>query len=92
MIRAFIIDYTIVAVILMIGLFALIKLVVISMYGLRDDPLQLYIDSLRIYNKQVIKNTFHSKLKKYYQFSNNINVMFYTLLGFVFLIYFTLLL
>ncbi len=83
MIRAHIIEYAPVLFIIMVGLFAFLKLVFINVYGLREDPLGLYIDSFRIYSSQVIKNTFYNKLKKYYKTSNSINSAFYS--GFVLL-------
>lgn len=88
MIRAQILQYAPVVFIILVGLFAFLKLLFISVYGLREDPLGLYIDSFRIYSGQVIKNTFYKKLKKYYQTSNSINSIFYFIFVSLWLVYF----
>lgn len=88
MIRAHILEYAPILFIIMVGLFAFLKLVFINVYGLREDPLGLYLDSFRIYSNQVIKNTFYNKLKKYYKTSNSINSAFYAGFALLWLIYF----
>jgi hypothetical protein len=88
MIRAHIIEYAPVLFIVMVGLFAFLKLVFINVYGLREDPLGLYLDSFRIYSSQVIKNTFYNKLKKYYKTSNSINSAFYSVFVLLWMVYF----
>ncbi|HEY9177535.1 MAG TPA: hypothetical protein VIN07_07590, partial [Flavipsychrobacter sp.] len=64
------------------------KLVFINVYGLREDPLGLYIDSFKIYSKQEIKNTFYKKLKNYYKTSNNVNALFYAVFVLLWVVYF----
>lgn len=88
MIRGHILEYAPILFIVMVGLFAFLKLLFINIYGLREDPLGLYIDSFRIYSNQVIKNTFYSKLKKYYKTSNSINSFFYAVFALVWMVYF----
>lgn len=88
MIRAHILQYAPVVFIILVGLFAFLKLVFINVYGLREDPLGLYLDSFRIYSNQVIKNTFYSKLKKYYKTSNSTNAIFYAAFVLLWMIYF----
>ena len=81
MIRAYIIQYAPIAIIILVGIFALVKLSVINLYGLREDPMRLYIESHRIYSRQVIKNTFHKARQQYYALSNKLNKLFYA--GFI---------
>jgi len=88
MIRAHILEYAPIFFIIMVGLFAFLKLLFINIYGLREDPLGLYLDSFRIYSNQVIKNTFYSKLKKYYRTSNSLNSIFYAAFTLLWLVFF----
>lgn len=88
MIRAHIIQYAPVIFIILVGLFAFLKLIFINIYGLREDPLGLYIDSFRMYSSQVVKNTFHNKLKKYYKTSNSVNAVFYATFVLLWMVYF----
>lgn len=88
MIRAHIIQYAPVVFIILVGLFAFLKLVFINVYGLREDPLGLYIDSFRLYSKQAIKNTFYKKLQKYYKTSNSVNALFYAVFVLLWVVYF----
>lgn len=88
MIRAHILQYAPIVFIILVGLFAFLKLVFINVYGLREDPLGLYIDSFRIYSSQAVKNTFYKKLKKYYKTSNSINAIFYSVFVLLWMVYF----
>ncbi len=88
MIRAQILQFAPIMFIILVGLFAFLKLLFISIYGLREDPLGLYIDSFRIYSGQIIKNTFYKKLKKYYRTSNSINSVFYSVFVMLWVVYF----
>lgn len=82
MIRTYIVEYVPIFLIVLIGIFSMIKLLAISVYGLRENPMKLFLDSHKIYSRQVIKNTFYKKLQQYYSFSNNINKVYYgTLTG-----------
>lgn len=61
----------------------------INVMGLRDDPFKLFLGSFVIFSKQRVKNTFHKKLKRFYMYSNRVNMVFYT--GIVLFILFVIL-
>lgn len=81
MMRHMIVQYAPVAIAIILGLYILIKLLLINLLGLREDPFMLFLNSFQLYSRQVVKNTFHKTLQRYYKLSNKINVLFYLLGG-----------
>lgn len=87
MIRTYIVEYTPIIVLVIIALFALTKLLIINMMGLREDPFRLYLNSHQVYSKQIIKNTFHKGIQRYYKLSNKINAAVYSGLAVLMVLY-----
>lgn len=87
MIRHLVVHYAPLVAICIVSIYALVKLVVIRSFRLREDPLNLFINSFRIYSKQEIKNTFHSDLRRYLRYSNSINKFFYIMLVCIGMVY-----
>jgi hypothetical protein len=64
----------------LITIFILIKINYIYRLELKQSKTGLFFNSLTIFSKQTIKNTFYDPVKKYYKFSNKVNTWFYALL------------
>jgi hypothetical protein len=86
MLHYYLTEYTPYIIYAILGLFAFIKIVSIKTAGFRYSG-QLFVESFTIYSEQSIKNTFHKHLKNYYKSSNKINMLFYSLIGFLVFIY-----
>lgn len=46
--------------------------------GAKSKEFPLFFRSLLFYEKQVIRNTFESELRRYFEFSNRVNKWFYS--------------
>ena len=86
MIRNLIIDIAPILMIVMVAIFAIVKVSIISV-SLHKNYLSLFFNSLWFYNKVVIRNTFHERLKDFYKKSNKINSAFYTILMIILALY-----
>lgn len=86
MIRNLIIDIAPILMIVMVAIFAIVKVSIISV-SLHKNYLSLFFNSLWFYNKVVIRNTFHERLKDFYKKSNKINSAFYTILVIILALY-----
>jgi hypothetical protein len=75
----------------LIVVFILIKINYIQRLSVRQSKTELFFNSLTIFSRQTIKNTFHDPVKKYYKLSNKINTWFYALLTVLAAIYIFLL-
>ena len=64
----------------LIEVFVLIKINYIHRLELKQSKTKLFFNSLTIFSRQTIKNTFYDPVKNYYKFSNKVNTWFYTLL------------
>lgn len=79
MIRNLIIDIAPVLLLVIIALFAIVKVSIISV-SLNKNYFSLFFNSLLFFNRVTIRNTFHERLKAYYKKSNKINTLFYLLI------------
>ncbi len=86
MIRNLIIDIAPLLIIAIIGLFAIVKVSIISV-NLHKNYISLFFNSLLFYNKVTIRNTFHEKLKDYYRKSNKVNALFYATIAIILALY-----
>jgi len=86
MIRNLIIDMAPILIIVMVAIFAIVKVSIISV-SLHKNYLSLFFNSLLFYNKVTIRNTFHEKLKDYYRKSNKVNTIFYLLIAIILALY-----
>lgn len=86
MIKDLIID---VSPFLLIGLFVLLLLVKASLISssISKNYFSLLFSSLLFYNRVMVRNTFHEKLKEFYKRSNKINTVFYIAIGTVLAVY-----
>lgn len=80
MIRDLIIEFSPISLLILIVVFSLIKVSAISS-SINKDYFSLFFNSFLFYNKVTIRNTFHERLKGFYQKSNKINTFFYTLIA-----------
>lgn len=83
MIRELITEYAYLVIALLVITFIIIKFVVIRIYGLKEEPLNVFMISLRILGRPVIDNTYFDQLQKYYKLSNRINKLFYGVIVFI---------
>jgi hypothetical protein len=86
MIRNLIIDIAPALIMVLIALFAIVKVSIISV-SLHKNYFSLFFNSLLFFNKVTIRNTFHEKLKAYYKKSNKVNAIFYVLIVIVLALY-----
>lgn len=86
MIRDLIIEYSPTLIIALIIIFSVIKVSIISI-SINKNYFSLFLNSFLFINRVTIRNTFHEKLKEFYKRSNNINVVFYTLIGIIVVLY-----
>ena len=86
MIRDLIIEVTPLLVAALILLFIAVKMFAISR-SLNKNYISLFFTSLMFFNRVTIRNTFHEQLKKYYKKSNTINMVFYSAIGVLMLVY-----
>lgn len=87
MYRSIVLTYAPVLLIVLLGIFVLFKFMAIISSGLNRNYTQLFFVSLFPFSRQVIRNTFHEKLKKFYKKSNSLNNVFYLLIFGVLTIY-----
>lgn len=79
MIRNLIIEMAPAIIMVLIALFAIVKVSIISV-SLNKNYFSLFFNSLLFFNRVTIRNTFHEKLKAYYKKSNKVNAIFYVLI------------
>lgn len=79
MIRNLIIEMAPALILVLIALFAIVKVSIISV-SLHKNYFSLFFNSLLFFNRVTIRNTFHEKLKAYYKKSNKVNAIFYVLI------------
>lgn len=78
MISQFLENYGYIAMAVLIVVFVFLKIVTISMFGLKEDKFRVFMISLRILSRPVIDNTYFERLRDYYKVSNKINFFCYT--------------
>lgn len=86
MIRNLIIEIAPAIILVLIALFAIVKVSIISV-NLNKNYFSLFFNSLLFVNRVTIRNTFHEKLKDYYKKSNKVNAIFYVLIVIVLALY-----
>lgn len=86
MIRNLIIEMAPALILVLIALFAIVKVSIISV-SLHKNYFSLFFNSLLFFNRVTIRNTFHEKLKAYYKKSNKVNAIFYVLIVVVLALY-----
>ncbi|HEY9178590.1 MAG TPA: hypothetical protein VIN07_12905 [Flavipsychrobacter sp.] len=86
MIRNLIIDVAPALILVLIALFAIVKVSIISV-SLHKNYFSLFFNSLLFFNRVTIRNTFHEKLKDYYKKSNKVNAVFYVLIAVILALY-----
>ena len=86
MIRNLIIEMAPALILVLIALFAIVKVSIISV-SLHKNYFSLFFNSLLFFNRVTIRNTFHEKLKEYYKKSNKVNAIFYVLIVIVLALY-----
>ncbi|MBW7914850.1 MAG: hypothetical protein H3C54_14370 [Taibaiella sp.] len=86
MIRNLIIEMAPALILVLIALFAIVKVSIISV-SLHKNYFSLFFNSLLFFNRVTIRNTFHEKLKAYYKKSNKVNAIFYVLIVIVLALY-----
>lgn len=77
MYRSIVLTYAPILLIVIFGIFVLMKFMAIISSGLNRNYAQLFFVSLLPFSRQVIRNTFHEKLKVFYKKSNTLNNIFY---------------
>ncbi len=86
MIRNLIVEIAPAIILVLIALFAIVKVSIISV-NLNKNYFSLFFNSLLFVNRVTIRNTFHEKLKDYYKKSNKVNAIFYVLIAIVLALY-----
>lgn len=77
MINDLVTEYAKPAISALIFLFIIIKLIMIKMYGFKDNRAHLFIISMNLFSRPVIENTYSEELQGYYRMSNKVNLAFY---------------
>lgn len=87
MYRNLILTYSPILLIVVFSIFVLLKFMAIISSGLNRNHLQLFVVSLFPFSRQVIRNTFHEKLKVFYKKSNTLNSIFYLIIVCILAVY-----
>lgn len=79
MIRTLIIEAAPLLLVFLVIVFIVLKVSMISS-SINKNYFSLLFGSLLFYNRVTIRNTFHDRLKRFYQKSNRVNSIFYTII------------
>lgn len=87
MYRNLILTYAPILLIVVFSIFVLLKFMAIISSGLNRNYVQLFFVSLFPFSRQVVRNTFHEKLKVFYKKSNTLNSIFYLIIVCILAVY-----